>query len=165
MKRAIQGLAFVFLALLCTNTFIAPSCSHVGECADTTEYPALVRLSTWTNGMPADKVMDSLFLTLIRESESNVLLYDSVTASLLTFPLNQQAGSTVFIFECREGRDTIRIYHHDFPDLVSYECGLSSVFVVDSAVSTGSVIDSIGIPVPQTNTDLLKDEENIRLYF
>jgi len=165
MKIIRKALLSLSLFVLVSVPLLTPGCNYLGNCADTTEYPVNARLSSWVNGKALDSIPDSLYVYVIRPGTSDSLVYDSITTNLLSLPLNPQTNLSSFIFEFLEASDTLYINHHQYADLVSYDCGLTYIYIIDSISFTGNVIDSVALYYPQTNTELLTDEENIRIYF
>lgn len=144
---------------------VFPCCDPFADCGDPTEYPVLARLSQIKNGKTADTLVSGVSLYVVDPSLGSRILLDNKTVSLLSLPPDPLSVSSLFIFSTDTLSDSIMLYYRVMTDLVSYDCGLAHIFILDSVKCTGQMIDSVELVIPQTNTELNSDEENIRIYF
>lgn len=144
---------------------VFPCCDPFADCGDPTEFPVIARLSQIKNGKTADTLMSDVSLYAVDPAMGSTLLLDNKTVSLLSLPPDPLSVSSLFIFSIDTLSDSIRLYYRVMTDLVSYDCGLANIFILDSVKCTGQLIDSVELVIPQTNTELKSDEENIRIYF
>ncbi len=160
-----KGLRTLILIGISAGILTCSGCNYLNDCGETTEYPVKARLSVWNAGSPKDTAISHIYFYAIVSGEADIPVYEDDSTSVLLISMNPAYDHSSYIFKCNLGTDTIYFNYQAFADIVSYDCGLSYVYNIESVSGTHNIIDSIAIDYPKTNTGLLSDEENIRIYF
>lgn len=90
------------------------------------------------------------------------MLYNrAVGKESVHLPLNKFSNMSQFIFNVNDTIDTISIYHTNTEKYLSFECGVSVTFKIDSIKATDYYIDSILLNIDTVD---IRNAEHIYIY-
>ena len=91
----------------------------------------------------------------------SILYNNQKKVSSINLPLNNSSTQSKFRIRFNAIVDTLTIYHTNFNDYLSLECGCIKTHSIDTVITTHHYIDSIQIKIHDVNTI---NAENISLY-
>ena len=145
--------------------FMLLSCTVQEICDDDEQPEAVVKFKTLNQAVISDSILTGVTLFGIRQGSPDSLLYDSVTLSGVSLPLDPGDAQSAFVLQWNDLQDTIRINHLNELYLKSYTCGFTTLFNLEGILFTGNRILDAEIlnPVVEANQEL--DEAHIWIYF
>lgn len=173
MKKSIF-IVFLFSILLnfacttdetCTQTKYVKLTAGFYHVNDTTFIASAIILDSLTiQGLKLDTVTKQYHLV-------DSILYNKQNVSSIDLPLNTFSLQSKFRIKYSDSAmDTISIYHQNFNDYLSLECGCIEIHSIDTVTSTHHFIDTKqlhyidSIKILNHNVNTI-NAENIRLYY
>lgn len=151
--------------LLFVPLLFAVSCISVEVCDESYDSEVIVKFKTMQEGGAVDSTISAFTLYGIREGTDYSLLYDSVSASGFTAPLDPGREASMFVMQVNGQTDTILIYHQHEIYLISYTCGFANRFTLDHLESRGGIISGDSILRETVDAEDKTNEEHIWIYF
>ena len=164
MKKSIF-IVFLFSILLnyscttdetCTQTKYVKLTAGFYHFNDTTKITSALTIDSLTvQGLKLDTSTGQYHLV------DSILYNNQKKVSTINLPLNNGSTQSKFRIRFNAIVDTLTIYHTNFNDYLSLECGCIKTHSIDTVTATHHYIDSIQIKIHDVNTI---NAENIRLY-
>ncbi len=106
-------------------------------------------------------LFDSLTVTAL--GTDSILLNRLKGIDHITLPLSYVGDTTTFVLHySRFLRDTIEVFHENYPHFISIDCGVSMFYHLKDVNNTSILIDSIRL----VNSDINDNEkDNYRIYY
>lgn len=106
-------------------------------------------------------LFDSLTVTALKTD--SILLNRLEGIDHITLPLSYVSDTTTFILHySRFLRDTIEVFHENYPHFISIDCGINMFYHLKNADNTSILIDSIRLINPNVNDN---EKDNYRIYY
>lgn len=106
-------------------------------------------------------LFDSLTVTAL-ETDS-ILLNRLKGIDHITLPLSYVSDTTTFILHySRFLRDTIEVFHENYPHFISIDCGINMFYHLKKVDNTSILIDSIRLVNPDIDDN---EKDNYRIYY
>jgi hypothetical protein len=149
------------LILIILIIFLWPSCEKQGAC--TTDVISRVNAGFYVRDSLGDRDTVLNNFTFYGLSRPDSLIHDSSMAvQTIEFPLPHNPGEyTSYFFGADSLSDLLSIVHSASPQLVSYDCGFTTVHDIIRIDYDNNIIDTITITNPFVS---LSDEENLKIY-
>ncbi|MCK5136932.1 MAG: hypothetical protein KAR19_14190 [Bacteroidales bacterium] len=141
------------------------SCITQEICDDDSQSELVARFKTIESTITSDTIMSDVSIHGIREGQSDSLLYDSVSTSIILLPLDPNLEQSRFVLNMNKQNDTLVVTHRNEVYLISYTCGFATLFNLENIGYTSLMIKDIEIKDSIVDTELLQDEEHIWIYY
>lgn len=106
-------------------------------------------------------LFDSLTVTALKTD--SILLNRLKGINHISLPLSYISDTTTFILHySRFLRDTIEVFHENYPHFISMDCGISMFYHLKGIDNTSILIDSIQLVNPDINDN---EKDNYRIYY
>jgi hypothetical protein len=135
---------------------VLSACEESSQCTESTEITAHINFKT-VNSRIKDTLINNL--TVIGRDTP---YYNSNNIKSVNLPLSQSSDTSEFKFTIGDQSDTFVFYSKREHYMVSYECGFTTRFILDTVITTNILTDSIKII---KSTVDISDETNIIFYF
>ena len=149
---------FLFISI-----FIA-GCVSVEVCEEEYASELVARFKTEKDGVIADTTVNALTLYGIREGQSNSLLYDAVSVSGFSVPLDPHHDFSSFVMQIDTLTDTLHIHYAHEIYMISYSCGFASLFTLENLEPVSGLIQKDTIINDMIDAEYEENEEHIWLY-
>jgi hypothetical protein len=144
----------VLVAILIMLVFSA--CEETNVCTQDTQITAHIDFKT-VGGKVRDSIVNNL--TVIG---GDTPYYNVNNTKSIDLALSQTSDTSEFRFAIGDQSDTISFYSEREHYMISYECGFTTRFILDTVISRNIIIDSAKII---KSTVDISDETNIIFYF
>ena len=151
---------FKILILIIIYTSLLFSCKE-SACNLTTKSVLKIGFYTIKNNTETLTPFDSLTIYGIGK-EGNLLYNASSNINSVFIPLSQNQDISSFVINTKGTLDTLSISYTRHLQLVSKECGFSTIFEISNVNLSKNRFNSFKIINPTIDTEY---EENIRIYF
>jgi len=157
MKTLKRPAVYLFLVII----LLVASCGGEGICTD--DLVTRVSAGFYVRDPISERDTTLNFLTFYGALRPDSLIYDSaLNISGIKFPLsNDGEGITSFVFNLDSVEDGIHIQHTTRIELVSYECGFTTMHEISGVSFETNIIDTITIQNPSVT---LFSEEHLKIY-
>ena len=145
--------------------FLILSCSSSEVCTDEDQSEMVARFKTVESESIKDTILEGVTIRGIREGVPGNLLYDSSTLSRIVLPLDPNNSNTTFLVKINGQTDTIRVNHITEFYMKSHACGFASLFKLENAEVSGSMIFNTEITKSQVDAESEQNEEHLWIYF
>ncbi len=152
------------LGLLILLLFIA-SCATQDICDDDSQSYLVARFKTLEDGSITDTIMDAMSIYGIREGKADSLLYDSLSMSVMTLPLDPNNESSMFVLSNEVRQDTLLLSYTSEAYLISYSCGFAARFTLEQFTNSGSWVSDMQMIEGVIDAELETNEEHLWIYF
>jgi hypothetical protein len=137
--------------------FFLLACEKVDECVDDTEVNVNIDFKSFVNNIEKDTVINEL--TIIG---NDTPYYNSINIQSVHLPLSQISDTSIYKFIVDIITDTVSFYSRREHYLVSYECGFTTRYTLDTVITREKLINSVSIIKSSVDST---DETNIIFYF
>ncbi len=137
--------------------FLLLSCEEVDECVDDTEVNVNIDLKTLVNNVEIDTFINALTIVGI-----DTPYYNSNNIKSVNLALSQLSDTSIYKFTVDTITDTVSFYSKREHYLVSYECGFTTRYILDTVITGNNLINAVSIIKAAVDST---DETNIIFYF
>lgn len=142
------------------------SCTTQEVCDDSGQSELVARFKTLEEDVISDTIISGVTMYGIREGKPDSLLYDSITVSKISLPLDSHHDFSRFILKINEQTDTLGIIHTSEFYMISYTCGFATLFFVhEVSYDSNLMIKDHLITNSAVDAESELDEEHLWIYF
>lgn len=148
---------YTSVILIVILSFFLLACEEVDECVDDTEVNVNIDFKTLVNNIEKDTIINEL--TIIG---NDTPYFNSINIQSVHLPLSQISDTSIYKFTVDTITDTVSFCSTREHYLVSYECGFTTRYTIDTVITLKKLINEVSIiksAVDSTN------ETNIIFYF
>lgn len=139
------------------------SCEDYKDCNAPVQTSLGIRFYQMVDGTERDSTLPALTMFGIGRQDS--LLADSMEASGIYVPLNQDKDSTGFFLRpdsTMQNGDTVMLAYQRSLQFISSGCGFTTFYHIDTVYFTHHYIDSIAVP---TKKIITTNATNLKIYY
>jgi hypothetical protein len=153
-----------FRILFFVIALLLSGCVIVETCDDNSDSELVARFKTLKEEVSYDSIVSPLTLYGIREGMADSLIYDSVSTSTLTVPLDPHHDTSRFVMLIGETSDTLVVSYRREIYMISYTCGFANLFTIEDIEYRNGIIKSDTIVKEMVDAVYEKNEVHIWLY-
>jgi hypothetical protein len=153
-----------FRILFFVIALLLSGCVIVETCDDNSDSELVARFKTLKEEVSYDSIVSPLTLYGIREGMADSLIYDSVSTSTLTVPLDPHHDTSRFVMLIGETSDTLVVSYRREIYMISYTCGFGTLFTIDHVGYSTGLIRDHSVVKNMVDAANEENEEHIWLY-